>query len=613
MKRTLGIFIVIPFLIFGAIINAWASPEDTDSVRAAQDGVEAELQSGVSEEGVIATVKVKNNSEYAEQISVCMELPGTSGYTVQSDDISALEIPVGNEYIFSFLIMKDSAHAMAETEQNAADAWVTALIAIIVLAVATVVVILFWKKKKGRIFSFVLLTVGALLFSSYCCISAEETDRSFTLSDTIAIDGNAVEVVATVSYCYHFQKVEDVIDPGMDKFEITYYWGPQGEYILNEEYIKAIADCGFTSIPLENNTVENNKAALKLMEKYGLTCSALWDQRIYNVSYTDAELTQEEVDAVIAEVAADYHEFDNLRGYYIMDEPSANRFNNLSKVISAIRRLDGKHVGMINLFPNYASREQLASDSYEEYISDFITEVAPSYISYDHYHFMNDGTARKGFFDNLEVVRAAALKADLDAMQIILLTQHYDYANLTPMQLAWEVNMSLAYGMKRISYFTFWLDGSLMNSGWKNSCMNIVGKTYQHYYDVQEINQWLLPLGTELFDKESTAVFHLDKTAESQCALYDSYGVLGAVEGENAVIGFFDDDSFMFVNKLYAEGEESVRSYTLLEYSSGLEYFDTNSASWKSLDESTFAEKNVDGKYVITLSPGASALLRVQK
>ena len=47
------------------------------------------------------------------------------------------------------------------------------------------------------------------------------------------------------------------------------------------------------------------------------------------------------------------------------------------------------------------------------------------------------------------------------------------------------------------------------------------------------------------------------------------------------------------------------------DLSEGLEYFDTDSASWKSIDGTKYAAKNEAGRYVITLDPGAGLLMRV--
>ena len=93
---------------------------------------------------------------------------------------------------------------------------------------------------------------------------------------------------------------------GMDKFEITYYWGPQGQDLCNEEYIKKIAECGFTSVPIESWDPATNKIALGYLRKYGLTCSALSDYRIQNAL---AISDQTAIDTYVREVVVEYKDY----------------------------------------------------------------------------------------------------------------------------------------------------------------------------------------------------------------------------------------------------------------------------------------------------------------
>jgi hypothetical protein len=176
--------------------------------------------------------------------------------------------------------------------------------------------------------------------------------------------------------------------------------------------------------------------------------------------------------------------------------------------------------------------------------------------------------------------------------------------------------MCLTYGMKRISYFTYWLSQDLLDQGWNNACMDCTGKIYPHYYDVQEINKWLLPLGNQLFDKNSTAVFHYKMrggaSLEKGCQAYKSYGALGEINADaGLVIGFFNDDSFMITNKMYTDAENSRNTIEFLDIASGLEYFDTTTSAWKNAETDGFVTRNENGVLQKTLEPGEGILLRV--
>lgn len=398
---------------------------------------------------------------------------------------------------------------------------------------------------------------------------------------------------------------------GFSQFEITYYWGPHGETALDESYWKAIAECGFTSVPLENGTTANNKIALTQMKKYGLTCSALWDSRIYGLTHSAATPTTAMVDTIVKAVVADYASYDNIVGWWLYDEPGSDKFDVLGKITAAFKKYDPKREVFVDALPVYAdAATQLKTADYNEYVDRFLNEIKPTYFCYDHYHFMENEPHRKQFFENFEIIRQKSLDKNLDYMSIVLLTKHLAFANLTRSQILWETNMCLTYGAKRISYFTFILDPDLLADNWDNACMNSVdGTKYPHYYDVQAINKNTAPLGKELFHKRSEAVFHLTEDPESLengCQEYTSYGALRRVSGNDFVLGFFDDGSFMVTNKKFEEGDDGKNALTFLSVIVGLEYFDIDTAAWK-----PYTERNANGNYVFNANGGEAMLFRV--
>ncbi len=349
------------------------------------------------------------------------------------------------------------------------------------------------------------------------------------------------------------------------------------------------------------------------MRKYGLTCFSLCDSRIKAAITLGTEgITKEEVEELVQKVIESYAEYDDIiKGWWLYDEPGSDKFEILSIVAEAFKKYDPEREVFIDLFPNYASAEsQLIAEDYADYVNKYLEAVDPGYLCYDHYHFLKDRAPRKGFFSNFELIRSAALDKKIDYMSIILLTEHMGYANLTRNQIEWEVNMCLTYGAKRISYFTFYLIAAYMKEGWDNACMDYTGKKYPHYYDVQAINARILPLGKELFNKTSEAVFHLESdpsALEEGSVAYTPYGKLGAVTGEGFVIGFFNDKSFMITNKKYEEGDVGKNTLIFNDIASGLEYFDTDSSSWKE-----YTEKDANGNYIFEAMGGEGILFRVK-
>ena len=142
-------------------------------------------------------------------------------------------------------------------------------------------------------------------------------------------------------------------------------------------------------------------------------------------------------------------------GYYLRDEPNSRMFPALARYAAAFRQAAPQARCYINLFPNYASSSQLGNATYEEHLEQFITTVRPSFVSYDHYALMEDGSLRDGYFRNLEAVRSAALTHDLPFWNIVLANAHFTYAEPTAAGLCFQAYTTMAYGGRGISYFTY--------------------------------------------------------------------------------------------------------------------------------------------------------------
>ncbi|MGM9624926.1 MAG: hypothetical protein ACI3XM_04370 [Eubacteriales bacterium] len=353
----------------------------------------------------------------------------------------------------------------------------------------------------------------------------------------------------------------------MKQFEITYFHGPTADYVVRDAVIAGIAENGMSLMPLHYDT-QTNKTALPILRRYGLK-AIVTDPRVSRI-YSADDLAA--ADAVVREVVEDYRSYDNILGWDIVDEPNAAKFPVLAAIVNAFRRYSPDKETVINLFPNYASPEQLGNPDYPSHLEAFINIVRPHLLSYDHYHFLGrknrnaildlnvdererlirlsaESTEnRGGFFENIEEVRNAALKYDIDPMLIVLLTEHGPYRNLTRGELFWEVNMCLAYGMKRISYFTYWEPAHDEHWQWTNAMCDTEGNRMPHYYDVQAINKTISPAGRHLFQTTSEAVFHIG-TPEKGAEAFRSWGAVTAINGENGVIGFFRDGSVYLVNR----------------------------------------------------------------
>jgi hypothetical protein len=154
-----------------------------------------------------------------------------------------------------------------------------------------------------------------------------------------------------------------------------------------------------------------------------------------------------------------------LGAYYVRDEPSAGDFVTVAAQVKRIQTVDSRHPCYVNLFPNYATTGtagQLGTATYQEYVDRFVREVPVTIISFDHYPvvagFSADGqpTLRPEWYENLEIVAAAARKARKPMWAFALSCPHGPYPPPTAAHLRVQVYSDLAYGAQAIQYFTYW-------------------------------------------------------------------------------------------------------------------------------------------------------------
>lgn len=223
-------------------------------------------------------------------------------------------------------------------------------------------------------------------------------------------------------------------------------------------------------------------------------------------------------------------------GYYLRDEPSAALYPGLARWAAAFRRADPKHASYINLFPNYASPGQMGAATYEEYVESFVTTVKPAFISYDHYALMDDGALRDGYFQNLEVVRSAALRHNLPFWNIVLSNAHFRYAEPSEAGLRFQAYTTLAYGGRGISYFTYFAPAI---GNYRLAPIDAFGHKTPTWDMLRSVNLQIHRLGPTYLTLKSVNVFH-HPDVPPKCAGLDTSRHLAAVPGGHFVIGEFE-------------------------------------------------------------------------
>lgn len=358
---------------------------------------------------------------------------------------------------------------------------------------------------------------------------------------------------------------------------ITYWYGPPREF-TNQEVYNDVKEAGFTVAgPMECSgySVEENMKFLDVCEANGLK-ACVFDKRMSHA--INMYQSGEDGWAVpIVEMIDDYKNHPALSSYYVFDEPNSSLFKMLGEIVALIKEHDPEHPGYINLFPNYATNEQLGNESYYEHVKQYIEIVKPAFVSYDHYHFLHfaqnelpDGVEetdndrenairhsaminvdRPGFFENLEIVRELCIEYNLPFMVIVLLIQHGPYRNVTESELRFEAFQAMAYGAKMLSFFTYWTviePGSWWN--WQNGCISCEGEKLQHYYDVSKVNKDLHVYGSYLENQDSIKVEHFNKNGVSFTVGYFTNGYVAVANRD------FNKESYFKISDVIKEAKE---------------------------------------------------------
>jgi hypothetical protein len=224
---------------------------------------------------------------------------------------------------------------------------------------------------------------------------------------------------------------------------VTYWAGPP----MSDAVAQQMSDGGW-------NLVWCGEKDLDLVHRHGLRAQ-LQDPLLTPASLEDPA-RRAQLDALLSRVRG----HPALYAYFLTDEPSAADFPTLGRLVTYLRDRDPAHLAYINLFPTYASNQQLGTKgdttaAYQAHLRQFIDTVHPSLLSYDHYQFTTHGDSDQ-YFLNLQLIRQSAQAAGVPFLNIVQActwtpSMRVPQAN----ELRYLVYTSLAYGAQGISYFVY--------------------------------------------------------------------------------------------------------------------------------------------------------------
>ncbi len=210
-----------------------------------------------------------------------------------------------------------------------------------------------------------------------------------------------------------------------------------------------------------------------------------------------------------------------LYSYFITDEPNASAFEGLGKLVEYLRARDPAHLAYINLFPTYATNEQLGnrgdtSSAYKEHLRQYVEKVRPGLISYDHYQFSTSGDTGQ-YFLNLGLIRNAALEAGVPFLNIVQACTWTPSMRVPkPDEMRYLVYSTLAYGAQGISYYVY------CHPGHTGGIANPDGTPTALYPALATLNREFVSIARELQPLRSLGVYHAGMLPPGTQALPDN-------------------------------------------------------------------------------------------
>ncbi len=185
----------------------------------------------------------------------------------------------------------------------------------------------------------------------------------------------------------------------------------------------------------------------------------------------------------LEEIAAARPRHPALWGDYPVDEPNAQDFPHIGKVVARYGELLLGQLPFVNLYPNYAHDRQLGAPTYAEHIAAYVRDVPTDYIAFDAYPFQAQSTFTV-YLENLDLVADACRKSGRDMWVVTQLGAWKEFSQIEEYQIRWQLYLCLAFGARALLHASYC-------KGWWNegtACMTSDGQKTRTYSYAKALN-----------------------------------------------------------------------------------------------------------------------------
>ena len=330
---------------------------------------------------------------------------------------------------------------------------------------------------------------------------------------------------------------------GGPDFPIGLFWPPHPFQTTLARY-QEITEAGFTFLITGNYQFDQRSTnyALGMADQVGLKVLVADDPRVgalaQYLTVTDdrtvpSSITTADATSWVGSSLDGYAGHPSFAGFNLYDEPAQARFPNVGALTGIVRQLAPA------LLP-YSNLNRGNGAAYARFVQTYVDTVQPPLISFDRYPILTDGIDIN-YFDTWAIIRNASLNSGLPAWTYIQSTGYNGHRIPTASQLAWQINVSLAYGCKGIQYFTYWTPDPARGEGYTQALITTDGRRTPLYDAAKALNStWLQPVGRQLKPLVSESVQHANDTPlPPGTTAFTPGDHVTAATGDPAILGLF--------------------------------------------------------------------------
>lgn len=302
----------------------------------------------------------------------------------------------------------------------------------------------------------------------------------------------------------------------------TLAWCTHSEPFNTEQMVSDAVEAGFNLIDLPEMGGQELHDMLNWCAYYGAEVMFYDWNILYQYDRTDY--------LSISDDLTTYLTAPMCYGNYFVDEPSVATYDDIARGMQNYEQITGNHA-FVNLFPEYATKEQLGCDSYEEYITSYLDTVNPELLCVDIYSLQRRDTT-DAFVGNLARISRILHQEEYRdvTLGVFIQAERYDDSMRAPTaeDLSWQTYVGLSFGAKMINYFTY------MPTGKWPALLDHDGSKTEAWEGAKAVNNAVLAFADEYVTYEQLGVraYNCDSSI-SWVRLYEEYDFSSVLEIES--------------------------------------------------------------------------------